>query len=185
MFTVTTWHPFNRLLAAFIRQNILADHFSTLRNVRLFLRRQMLKVQRVRWNIASNCTKFRFVWGAWRGSQPTQAPHRCSKCNSPHINGQLVQTHAPSRALRSSDAPMLVVPPIHTELARRAFCCCSIHLELSACWHSTVRKHSHFQAPFKSPSILTHFVLLCCIKRLCIFGPKGAIQIRYYYYYYY
>jgi len=22
-------------------------------------------------------------------------------------------------------------------------------------------------------------------KRLCIFGPKGAIQIRYYYYYYY
>jgi len=28
-------------------------------------------------------------------------------------------------------------------------------------------------------------VLLCCIKCLCIFGPKGAIQIRYYYYYYY
>ena len=27
--------------------------------------------------------------------------------------------------------------------------------------------------------------LLYCIKRLCIFGPKGAIQIRYYYYYYY
>jgi len=25
-------------------------------------------------------------------------------------------------------------------------------------------------------------VLLCCIKRPCIFGPKGAIQIRYYYY---
>jgi len=22
-------------------------------------------------------------------------------------------------------------------------------------------------------------------KHLCIFGPKGAIQIRYYYYYYY
>ena len=27
--------------------------------------------------------------------------------------------------------------------------------------------------------------VLCCIKRLSIFGPKGAIQIRYYYYYYY
>ena len=26
---------------------------------------------------------------------------------------------------------------------------------------------------------------MCCIKRLCIFGPKGAIQICYYYYYYY
>ena len=24
-----------------------------------------------------------------------------------------------------------------------------------------------------------------CYKRLCIFGPKSAIQIRYYYYYYY
>jgi len=28
---------------------------------------------------------------------------------------------SPPRALRSSDAPMLVVPRIHTELARRAF----------------------------------------------------------------
>ena len=31
-------------------------------------------------------------------------------------------------------------------------------------------------------SIQTRLVVLCCIKRLCIFGPKGAIQIRYYYY---
>ena len=30
-------------------------------------------------------------------------------------------TRAPPRALRSSDAPMLVVPRIHTKLARRAF----------------------------------------------------------------
>jgi len=34
---------------------------------------------------------------------------------------ELVQTRAPPRALRSSDAPMLVVPRVHTELARRAF----------------------------------------------------------------
>ena len=33
----------------------------------------------------------------------------------------LVQTHAPPRALRSSDAPMLVVLHVHTKLARRAF----------------------------------------------------------------
>ena len=65
----------------------------------------------------------------------------------------------------------------------RFFCCCSIHQELSTCWHSTVRKHSHFQTPLENPSIQTHLVLLCCIKRLCIFGPKGAIQICYYYYY--
>ena len=65
------------------------------------------------------------------------------------------------------------------------FCCCSIHLELSTCWYSTVWKHSHFQIPLENPSIQTHLVLLCCIKRLCIFGhirPKGATQIRYYYY---
>jgi len=46
-------------------------------------------------------------------------------------------------------------------------------------------KHSHFQTPLENPSIQTHLVLLCCIKRICIFGPKDAIQIRYYYYYYY
>jgi len=37
-------------------------------------------------------------------------------------------------------------------------------------------------------SLLHHSIclpLLCCIKGLCIFGPKGTIQIRYYYYYYY
>ena len=43
----------------------------------------------------------------------------------------------------------------------------------------TVRKHSNFQTPLENPSIQTHLVLMCCIKRLCIFGPKGAIQIRY------
>ena len=81
--------------------------------------------------------------------------------------------------------PMLVVPSTHRTDPSRFFCCCSIHLELSTCWDSTVRKHSHFQTSLENPFIQTHLVLLCCIKRLCIFGPKGAIQIRYYYYYYY
>jgi len=26
--------------------------------------------------------------GDWAGPQPAQAPHRCTKCNSPPINGQ-------------------------------------------------------------------------------------------------
>jgi len=26
--------------------------------------------------------------GAWAGCGPAQAPHRCTKCNSPPINGQ-------------------------------------------------------------------------------------------------
>jgi len=65
-------------------------------------------------------------------------------------------------------------------------CCCSIHLlELTTCWDSTVRKRSQFQMPLENPSVQTHLVLLCCIKCLCFFGPKDAIQIRYYYYYYY
>ena len=53
------------------------------------------------------------------------------------------------------------------------------------CWHQTVRKHFHFQIPVENSSVQTHLILLCCLKCLCIFGPIGAIQIRYYYYYYY
>ena len=92
---------------------------------------------------------------------------------------ELVQTHAPHRALRSSDARR--TSHTHRTGPSRFFCCCSIHLELSTFWHSTVRKHSHFQTPLENPSVQTHLVHLCCIKRLCIFGPKGAIQIHYYY----
>jgi len=40
---------------------------------------------------------------------------------TPTYLSELVQTHAPPRALHSSDAPTLVVPRIHTELAGRAF----------------------------------------------------------------
>ena len=39
--------------------------------------------------------------------------------------------------------------------------------------------------PTWKPIYSNFLVLLCCIKRLCTFGPKGVIQIRYYYYYYY
>jgi len=46
--------------------------------------------------------------------------------------------------------------------------------------HYNVRKHSHFQTPLENPSVQTHFVFVCCHhKRLCIFGPKGVIQIQY------
>jgi len=44
-------------------------------------------------------------------------PHRSSTYLS-----ELIQTRAPPRALHSSDALLLVVPRIHTELARRTFC---------------------------------------------------------------
>ena len=111
--------------------------------------------------------------------------HKVRTTATPTYLSELVQTRAPPRAalFRCSDARHS--SHTHRTGPSRFFCCCSIHLELSTCWHSTVRKHSHFQTPLENPSIQTHLELLCCIKRLCIFGPKCAIQIRYYYYYYY
>ena len=47
--------------------------------------------------------------------------HKVRTTATPTNLSELVQTRAPPRVLRSSDAPMLVVPLIHTELARRAF----------------------------------------------------------------
>jgi len=50
--------------------------------------------------------------------------HKVRTTATPTYLSKLVQTRAPPRALRSSDlhkAPMLVIPRIHTELARRAF----------------------------------------------------------------
>jgi len=47
--------------------------------------------------------------------------HKVQTTATPTYLSELVQTRAPPRVLRSSDAPMLVVPRIHTELAIRAF----------------------------------------------------------------
>ena len=92
-------------------------------------------------------------------------------------------TNSGSALFRCSDARRS--SQTHWTGPSRFLCCCFIHLELSTCWDSTVWKHSHFQTPLENPSMQTHLVLLCCIKRLCIFGPKGVIPIRYYYYYYF
>ena len=111
--------------------------------------------------------------------------HNVRTTATPTYLSELVQTRAPPRVLRSSDAPMLVVPRIHTKLARRAFSVAapstwnSLPADIRLCKNILTFKRQ------KNPSIQTHSVLLCCIKRLCIFTTKGAIQIRYYYYYYY
>jgi len=47
--------------------------------------------------------------------------HKVRTTATPTYLSELVQTHAPPRTLRSSDALMLVIPRIHTDLARRAF----------------------------------------------------------------
>ena len=49
----------------------------------------------------------------------SHAPPRRAGTDPVHHLSELVQSHVPPRALRSSDAPTLVVPHIHTELARR------------------------------------------------------------------
>jgi len=118
---------------------------------------------------------------------------------TPTYLSELVQTRALPRALRSSDAPMLVVPRIHTELDRRAFSAAapstwnSLPADIRLCENIlTFKRHlkTHLAPsppPHQLPPLthldLPYLVLLCCIKCLCIFGPKGAIQICYYYYY--
>jgi len=47
--------------------------------------------------------------------------HKVWTTATPTYLSELIQTHAPPQAQRSSDAPLLVVPRIHTELARCAF----------------------------------------------------------------
>ena len=47
--------------------------------------------------------------------------HKVPTTATPTYLSELVQTRAPPRVLRSSDAPVLVIPRVHTELARRAF----------------------------------------------------------------
>jgi len=47
--------------------------------------------------------------------------HKLRTTATPTYLSELVQTRAPPRTLRSSDASMLIVPRVHTKLARRAF----------------------------------------------------------------
>ena len=47
--------------------------------------------------------------------------HKLRTTSTATYLSELVQTRAPPRALRSSDAPTLVAPRTHTELARRTF----------------------------------------------------------------
>ena len=92
--------------------------------------------------------------------------------------------HAPPQTLHSSDAPMLVVPRIHTALARH-----DLSVAAPSTWNSRsadIRLCENILSnttwkPIYSNSLSP--VFLCCIKRLCIFGPEGTIQNRYYYYY--
>jgi len=64
--------------------------------------------------------------------------HKMRTTATPTYLSELVLAHATPRTLRSSDAPMLVVPRMHTELARRAISIAAPSTWNSNCWHSTV-----------------------------------------------
>ena len=112
-----------------------------------------------RWGSGSPILK----WLFWLTS------HKVRTTVTPTYLSELVRTHAPPRALRSSDAPTLVVPRIHTELALHTFCCCSIHLVKTLSLSNATWK------PIYSNSLSPP------VWRICIFGPKDAIQIHYFY----
>ena len=88
---------------------------------------------------------------------------------------ELVQTHAPPRALHSSDAPLPVVSHIHSELARRAF---SV-IAAPSSWNSLP---ADIQLCENILTFKRHWKPICSNSAS---RPKDAMQIRYYYYYYY
>ena len=169
------------------------EHYSQLSWQSILNCLSRLRLQRAQNNLARVCqrtpgycftryTGFRWGSGSPTGCTDSQGADH-SHSNVPQWAGTDPCTTSGSALFRCSDARRS--SHAYRTGPLRFFCCCSIHLVISTCWHSTVRKHSHFQTPLEDPSIRTHLVLLCCIKRLCIFGLKGTIQIRYYYYYYY
>jgi len=81
-----------------------------------------------------------------------------------------------TNGMRSKSRNMLIWFTANIQRARRALSVAAPFTCNSTCWDSTVRKHSHFQTPFVNPSIQTHLVLLCCIKRFCI-SMKGSTNV--------
>jgi len=75
--------------------------------------------------------------------------HKVQTTATPMYLSELVQTHAPPRALHSSDAPLLVVPRTHIKLSRRTFSVAasstwnSLHANVRLCENIlTFKRHS-------------------------------------------
>jgi len=52
-----------------------------------------MKLVVVHWPLIGGLLHLVQRWGDWAGPQPAQAPPRCTKCNSPPINGQCTNHH--------------------------------------------------------------------------------------------
>jgi len=64
-------------VALFNPLNCRGNYSATWNNVKL-----------VHWPLMGGLLHLVQRWGDWEGPQPAQAPPRCTKCNSPPINGQ-------------------------------------------------------------------------------------------------
>jgi len=113
------------------------------------------------------------------GSPIKRRLYRLTRCGPQPLQRISASWYRPMHHLGLCTLPMLVFPRIHTEVAHRAFSVAAPSTSNSLPADIRLRKHSHIQMPFENPSTQTDLVLRCCIKRICIFGPKGAIQIRY------
>ena len=101
---------------------------------------------------------------------------------TPMYYSDLVQALAPAQALRSSNAPQMVVPWTNTNLARRAFSAAapSIWNALPAELHSTMPQHCYIQTTPKDTSVYPQLVTPPHHhhhQRLCIFRLHGALQL--------
>jgi len=105
--------------------------------------------------------------------------------STPAYLSDLIQTTVPARPLRSSDAPLLTVPRVRTELARRA-----LSVAAPQTWNSLpadIRSCVTLQT-FKShlkTYLFFSFLTGSTSTSASRVGNYGAIQMLYYYYYYY
>ena len=84
-----------------------------------------------------------------------------------------------TQSIDSSTDRLLVVPRKNTHQTGplHFFCCCSIHLELSNCWHSTVWKHSDFQTPLENPSVQTRVAFFVTAPLVWNTLPSGVADL--------
>ena len=86
------------------------------------------------------------------GQQPSRRRCIC-KCNLTGYEMEICDPCTTSGSALFRCSSILAYTPSHF------FCCVaapSTWMEHSTCWHSTVRKHSHFQTLFENPSVQAH-----------------------------
>ena len=71
-------------------RRFLSNYFDLLLEFRVNYSATSNNMKLVHWLLMGGLLHLVQRGGAWAGLQPTQAPLRCTKCNSPPINGQCI-----------------------------------------------------------------------------------------------